>query len=199
MWLALGAYEFHGTSDLRLVDPCALHTQRFGLSHRQEQRIALSNQSFRASGVENDSRISGRRGRERQTRRNVRLDQTGDHIDRWTLGGEHQMHACSSCQLRDALDGAFHIILGHHHQIGHLVDDHQNVRIWSDLALRSGRGMHLTGAHGSIEVLDMAESEEFKIAVTSIHLLDHPFERLRSLLRIGDDRREQMWNTRVCR
>ena len=31
---------------------------------------------------------------ERQTRRNVRLDQAGDHIDRWTLGGEHQMHAC---------------------------------------------------------------------------------------------------------
>ena len=57
--------------------------------------------------------------------------------------------------------------------------------------------MHFACTHGRVEILDVSESEEFKIAVAGIHLLDHPFKRLRGLLRIGDDRGQQMRYARV--
>ena len=57
--------------------------------------------------------------------------------------------------------------------------------------------MHLAGAHGFIEVLDVAESEVFEVGVTRIHFLYHPFESLRGLLRVGDDRSEQMRDARI--
>ena len=59
MRLALGAHEFHGPTDFGFIDPCALHAQRLGLPHRQEECIALSDQRLRTGGIENDSRIGG--------------------------------------------------------------------------------------------------------------------------------------------
>ena len=102
------------------------------------------------------------------------------------------MHTGGSCQLGDALDGAFHIVLGHHHKVGHLVDHHEDVRIGGHLALGAGGRMYLAGAHGLVEVLDVAESEEFEVGVACIHLFDHPFEGLCGFLRIGDDRGQQV-------
>ena len=107
------------------------------------------------------------------------------------------MHAGGSRELRDALDGALHVVLGHHHKVGHFIDDHEDIRVWCDLAFGACGRMHLASAHGSVEVLDVAESEEFEVAVSCVHLLDHPFQSLRGLLRIGDDRGEQMWNARI--
>ena len=52
--------------------------------------------------------------------------------------------------------------------------------------------MYLAGAHGLVEVLDVAESEEFEVGVACIHLFDHPFEGLCGFLRIGDDRGQQV-------
>ena len=57
--------------------------------------------------------------------------------------------------------------------------------------------MHLARAHGFVEVLDVAESEELQVVVARVHLLDHPFERLCGLLRIGDDRCEQVRDARI--
>ena len=102
------------------------------------------------------------------------------------------MHTGGSCQLGDALDGAFHIVLGHHHKVGHLVDHHEDVRIGGHLALGAGGRMYLAGAHGLVEVLDVADSEEFEVGVACIHLFDHPFEGLCGFLRIGDDRGQQV-------
>ena len=190
--LALGAHELHGLANLGFGHPRALHTNRLGGTHRQEQRIALTNQGLGTDRVKNDSRIGGGRGGERQSGWNVGLDQTGDHVHGRTLGGEHQMHTGGSCQLGDALDGAFHIVLGHHHKVGHLVDHHEDVRIGGHLALGAGGRMYLAGAHGLVEVLDVAESEEFEVGVACIHLFDHPFEGLCGFLRIGDDRGQQV-------
>ena len=78
--LALGAHELHGLANLGFGHPRALHTNRLGGTHRQEQRIALTNQRLGTDRVKNDSRIGGGRGGERQSGWNVGLDQTGDHV-----------------------------------------------------------------------------------------------------------------------
>lgn len=57
--LALRAHEFHGLANLGFGNPRALHTNRFGGTHRQEQGIALANQSFGTDRVKDDSRIGG--------------------------------------------------------------------------------------------------------------------------------------------
>ena len=57
--LALGAHELHGLANLGFGHPRALHTNRLGGTHRQEQRIALTNQGLGTDRVKNDSRIGG--------------------------------------------------------------------------------------------------------------------------------------------
>jgi hypothetical protein len=57
------------------------------------------------------------------TGREVGLDRTGDDIDRRALGGHDDMDAGGAGHLRQALDGAFDLLAGDHHQVGHLVDD----------------------------------------------------------------------------
>ena len=192
MRFALGAYEFDRFANLGFPDPGALHTNGTRLSHRQEQRIALSDQGLGACRIEDHARIRRRRGRECQARRDIRLNQAGNHIDRRTLGGEYQMHAGGASQLGDALDRAFDIVLRDHHEVCHLVDNHQQVRVWGNLAFRAGGGMHFAFHHGLVEVLHVTEAEKLEVVVAGVHLLDHPFQRLSGMLRIRDDRREQM-------
>src|SRR5699024_4326503 len=103
--------------DLRFVDPGALHAHRLGLAHRVEQGVALTDQLLRADGIENDSRVLQGRGGEGQTAGHIGLDDAGDHVDRGSLGGQDQVDAGRSRQLRDALDRGFHVAGGDHHQV----------------------------------------------------------------------------------
>ncbi|MPM49322.1 hypothetical protein SDC9_96051 [bioreactor metagenome] len=52
--------------------------------------------------------------------------------------------------------------------------------------------MHLAGADRLVEVVDMPETECGQIVVALVHLAHHPLQGVRSLLRIGDDRGDQM-------
>ena len=62
---------------------------------------------------------------EGDARRNVRLDEAGDHVDRRTLRGEDQVDAGRARLLREARDQLLDLLAGDHHQVGELVDhDH---------------------------------------------------------------------------
>src|SRR5215470_732826 len=67
------------------VDISAVNTNQSGSSRWQEQHIAASQQLFSAVSVNDGSRIDFRRHSERDTGREVRLDQAGDDIHRWSL------------------------------------------------------------------------------------------------------------------
>ena len=56
-----------------------------------------------------------------------RLDRTGDDIDRGALGRHDQVDAGRARHLGEALDGALDLLAGDHHQIGHLVDDDDDI------------------------------------------------------------------------
>ena len=60
--------------------------------------------------------------------RDVGLDQAGDHIHRWPLGGQNQVDARGARLLRQARDQFFHLLAHHHHQVGQFVDHHHDQR-----------------------------------------------------------------------
>ena len=129
--------------DLGLGDPGALHADRLGGAHRQEQRVALADQLVGAGLVEDDAAVGDARGGEREPARHVGLDQTGDDVDGRALGGEHQVDAGGAGQLGDADDRVLDVARGDHHQVGELVDDDQQVRVRLERARTAGRRLDL--------------------------------------------------------
>ena len=90
---------------------------------------------FRAHHVEHGSRIDARRHAEADARREIRLDQAGDHVDAGPLRRQHQMHADGARHLRQAGDALFDVGAFQHHQVGQLVDENQHVRNFFQLLL----------------------------------------------------------------
>ena len=125
--------------DLGLGDPGALHAHRLAGAHRQEQPVTLADQLLRARLVEDDPAVGERGGGEREPRRHVGLDQTGDHVDRGPLGGQHQVDAGGAGELGDPDDRVLDVARGDHHQVGELVDDHQQVGVRRQHALAARR------------------------------------------------------------
>src|SRR5690606_2497048 len=122
----------------------------------------------------------------------VRLDDAGDDVDRRALRGEDQVDPRGTGELGDALDRGLDVAGGDHHEVRELVDDHQQVRVGGQAPLAAGGDLHLPGAHGLVEVVDVLEPEGGEVVVAGVHLLDYPLERLGGLLRVGDDRGDQV-------
>ena len=59
---------------------------------------------------------------------NVGLDEAGDHIDRRPLGREDEVDAGGARFLREPRDQLLDLLADHHHQIGQLVDHHDDQR-----------------------------------------------------------------------
>jgi hypothetical protein len=77
--------------------------------------------------AEDGAAVDFRGDLKRDTGREVRLDGAGDDVDRRTLGGENDVQAGGARHLREALHRAFDVLAGHHHQVGHFVDDDDDV------------------------------------------------------------------------
>ena len=86
--------------------------------------------------VEDGARIDLRRNLERDARRDVRLDQAGDHVDRRALGREDQVDARGARLLREPRDQLLDLLADHHHQVGQFVDHDDDQR---QLVQRLGR------------------------------------------------------------
>ena len=145
--------------DLGLGDPRALHADRLGRAHRQEQRVALADQLVGTRLVEDDARVGDARDREREARRHVRLDEARDHVDRGPLRGQHQVDARGAGELRDAHDRVLDVARRHHHEVGELVDHDQQVGVRLELALGARRQHDLVVDDRLVEVVDMTEAE----------------------------------------
>ena len=65
---------------------------------------------------------------EGDARRDIGLDEPGDHIDRRPLGRKDQMDAGGARLLRQARDQLLDFLADDHHQIGEFVDDHDDER-----------------------------------------------------------------------
>ena len=126
------------------------------------------------------------------SRGDVRLDETGDDVHRRPLRGEHQVDAGRARELRDAHDRVLDVTRGDHHQVGELVDDHEQIRVGLQHPLAALGRLHLAAAHGLVEVVDVPVPVRRQVVVPKIHLSYDPLERLGGPLRVGDDRRDQV-------
>ena len=186
----------HGVN-LRLRHPRTLNTHRLRSTHRQEERITLTDQLLRAGLIQHHARVSDRGGRKRHTRRNVRLNQTGHHIHRRTLGRQHQVNTRRTRQLRNTNNRLFHVTRGDHHQVGELVNNHQQVRVLVHRTLAAGIGLNLTLTHRLVEVVNVLVAVVGEVVVAGVHLTNHPLKSLSGLLRVRNDGRNQVRNTLV--
>ena len=101
--------------------------------------------------------------------------------------------------LRDALNRRLDVARGDHHEVGELVDDHEQVRVGVQGAVESGFGLHLSGSHRLVEVVDVLKAVVRQVVVARIHLLDDPFEGFGGLLGVGDDGRDEVRDALVDR
>ena len=121
------------------------------------------------------------------------------------------MQAGGARHLRQALHRAFDVLAGDHHQVGHFVDDDDDVgqRIEVELLFLVDRlagflveaGVHrarqffalgLGFDEALIVAVDVAHAELGHSLVALFHLAHRPFQRDHRLLRVGHDRRQQM-------
>ncbi len=147
----------------------------------------------------------------------VRLDEAGDHVHRRPLRREDQVDARGARLLRQARDQLLDLLADDHHQVGELVDDHDDVRQRleiENLPLVDGRIVggarrhqriadRLAGVdrllHLAVEAGDVAHAERRHELVAPLHLGDAPAQRVGRLLHVGDDRREQVRDALVDR
>ena len=107
---------------------------------RREEHVALAQQRLGAVLVEDHARVGLRGHRERDPRRDVRLDHAGDDVDARGLRGEHEVDADRAGLLGEADDRVLDVGRRDHHQVGELVDDAQDVRQRLVAALGRGSG-----------------------------------------------------------
>ena len=107
---------------------CTVDTDRITRTTVHVQHVTHTEQRFSTHLVQNGSAVNFAADLESDTRWNIRLDQTGDHINARALRGQYQMDACSARFLRQACDELFNLFTDHHHQVGQFVDHHHDVR-----------------------------------------------------------------------
>ena len=73
------------------------------------------------------ARVHARGHAEADARREIRLDQAGDHVHAGTLRRQHQVHADRARHLRQPRHALLHVAAFQHHQVGQLVDQDQDV------------------------------------------------------------------------
>src|SRR5690606_17999843 len=78
----------HDVADLLVREVGALDPHDVRGAGREEEAVAFSKELVRPVSVEDGSRVDARRDAEGDSRRHVRLDQTGDDVDRRALRRE---------------------------------------------------------------------------------------------------------------
>ena len=91
------------------------------------EHVALAEQLLRALLAQNRAAVDLARHLEGNAGREVRLDRAGDDVDRGALRRHDEMDARRARHLREALDRALDVLARDHHQIGHFVDDDDDV------------------------------------------------------------------------
>ena len=120
-------------------------------------------------------------------RRQVRLDEAGDHVHARPLGRHDQVDARGPRHLGQAHDRVLDLARHGHHQVREFVDDHHDV------------GQPLGLGHRLVVGIDVLVPLFGQLAVSALHLGHDRPERFRRLLGLGDDGREQMRDAVVDR
>ena len=166
--------------DLLVRHEHALGADRLGHVRRLPEEVAAAEELLGAGHVDDRARVDRRRGRERDARRDVRLDEPGDDVDRRALRRDDEVDPRSARELRDAGDRFLHLDRRGHHEVRELVDDDDDVR---DPVLSGPR---------LVVALDVARGRAREEPVAPVHLADRPVERVEDLVVVRDDRHDEV-------
>ena len=185
----LGTEEVSDFVNVVVGSPSPLDTAR--LAHHlssEEKHVAFAEEFLSTTLVEHDAGVHLRADGEGDTARNVGFDETGDDFDLWTLSSEDKMNTGGATLLSNADDEHFEIFACHHHKVGHLIDDDDN--IWH---LTFFFGVLLSGfGHFGVVIRDVFNFLFGHEGVAAFHFADCPFHGAEGLLGLGDNRREQV-------
>ena len=148
------------------------------------EHVAAANQLLGAAGVQNRAGIHFRRNLERDPRREVRLDRTGDHVHARALRSHDQVNAHRPSQLRQSRDRHLHFLSGRHDQVGKLVNHEHDERqvLVTLLRIQPPRDELL------VVFLDVSRSGFLQQLVTVVHLDTERVQGIDNLFCICDDR-----------
>ena len=93
----------------------------------RKEHITVPEQSFAALLAKNNAAVDFRANAETNSRREVGFNCACNHICRGALGCHNNVNTRRPRHLRKALDTAFNIFFGNHHQVGHLVDNYDDI------------------------------------------------------------------------
>ena len=175
--------KVHHRGHLLIGDETALHPGGLSGSQREVEHIAPAHQLLGPLGVQDDPGLHGGGHGEGDPAGDVGLHQAGDYIGGGPLGGDDQVHPAGAAHLGYPADGLLHLLGGHQHQVGQLIDDHHHLGHLLH-ALSPGR----LGVVGG-QVTDSHLGEH---PVALHHLGHRPLEGARRLFRVGDHRDEQV-------
>lgn len=124
----------------------------------------------------------------------VRLDKTGDHVGRGTLGRDDKVYARRTSKLRQARNGEFDLFAHVHHEIGKLVDDDDDIgQLFEHLSvLRVLLSCLLALLSLRIVLTNVARTKAREHFEPTLHFSDRPRERtwLLHALRSQRERRD---------
>ena len=157
---------------------------------REEEHVAVAEELLGALRVEDRARVDLRRHLIADARREVRLDHAGDDVDRRPLRGDDEMDADRARLLRQARHRILDVLRRHHHQVGELVDDDDDVDCSGSGTFTGSPFRQLHRAAIAVDVLqqrvvliDVAHAALGEAAVAILHLVHGPDQRVRGELR----------------
>ena len=134
--------------------------------------------------IDDDPAVHSGRDHKRDTRGNIRFNQSGDDVGRRPLRREYQVYADRAAHRRKSGDRRFEFFARRRHQIGKLVDDQNDVR---NLFRR-----YVFIFDFFVIARHVAASHTVQKRITPLHLTQRPLQRLKRFFRFGDDRNEQV-------
>ena len=191
--LALLAQEAGEPRALLLGDVRAVQADEARRGRRQEQHVALAEQLLGAVAVENRPRVDLRRHAERDARRQVRLDEpVMTSTDGRCVARIRWMPTARAICASRAIDSSTSLLATIIRSASSSMTTTMN---GSGLGCSPSFGVALLGdrlLHVAVVLLDVADAFGRERLVALLHLADGPAQRVRRLLRIDDDRRQQV-------
>ncbi len=117
----------HQSLQLGIGNIDTLQASRHGRIGRLKQHVAAAEQPLRARLVENDPAVNRGGDGKSNAGREVGFNQAGYHIDGWALGSNYQVNARRPSQLSQPRQHPFSLIGRHHHQVGQLINDKDQI------------------------------------------------------------------------
>lgn len=171
----------HDAFYLFCLDEDSLEASRRHRTRREVEHITATEEILGSDLIEDRTGVDIRGDGKGNTRRDIRLDESGDDIDRWSLGCEDEMETDRTCLLGDTSNSCLDFFLvPAHHEVSELIDDDDD------------HGHSIFLAHFRIVLFEISDAHRFQGTITPFHLSDSPLQSIECLIGSIDDGCEEM-------